>query len=108
VPASTIDLPLGIRVAIERDGTVVVSESTSTARLKRGPEELAGYLMLAMPFPFGAFLLTGTGAVPPADFTLEEGDLVRVSIDGLGSLENPVVVVGAAEPGASSPASRPS
>jgi 2-dehydro-3-deoxy-D-arabinonate dehydratase len=96
VPASAVLLPLGIHVEIERDGAVVVREQTSSAQLKRTPEELAGYLTRALAFPVGAFLLTGTGAVPPAEFTLRAGDIVRVSIDGLGMLENRVAVVGRA------------
>ena len=103
VPASAVRLPFGIRVAIERDGSTVVSESTSTAQLNRTPEELVGYLLRAMAFPVGAFLMTGTGAVPGPDFTLRADDVVRISIDGLGTLENRVAVVGetgdAGEPG---------
>jgi 2-dehydro-3-deoxy-D-arabinonate dehydratase len=85
-----------IGLEIERDGAVVVSERTSTANLHRTPEELAAWLFRALAFPAGAFLLTGTGAVPPPGFTLADGDVVRVSIDGVGSLENPVAVVGSA------------
>jgi 2-dehydro-3-deoxy-D-arabinonate dehydratase len=42
-------------------------------------------------FPGGLILLTGTGIVPPDDFSLQAGDLVRITIDGIGTLENPVV-----------------
>ena len=95
VPASAVQAPFGIRVEILRDGATVVSESTSTDRLTRTPEDLVRYLLRAMDFPVGAFLMTGTGAVPGPEFTLRADDLVRVSIDGLGVLENRVVVVGA-------------
>ena len=44
-------------------------------------------------FPFGCALLTGTGIVPGDDFTLEEGDTVRIEISGVGCLENPVIRV---------------
>ena len=79
---------------IQRNGAVVASETSSSAQLKRTPEELVGYLFRAMAFPVGALLLTGTGAVPGTDFTLKAGDIVRIAIDGLGILENTVVVVG--------------
>ena len=94
VPASAVHPPFEIRVEIFRGGVRVVSESTSTARLSRAPEVLVGYLLRAMEFPVGAFLMTGTGAVPGPDFTLRDGDVVRVLIDELGVLENRVAVVG--------------
>ena len=40
--------------------------------------------------PRGAVLLTGTGVVPPDDFTLHPGDDVAIRIDGIGTLTNPV------------------
>jgi len=41
--------------------------------------------------PHGAILLTGTGIVPPDDFTLEDGDIVAIEITGIGTLTNPIV-----------------
>ena len=81
-----------IAAEIERDGTVVWKDETSTARLRREADELAEWLGRAMSFPCGAVLLTGTGIVPPDDFSLKAGDVVRISIDGLGTLTNPVDV----------------
>ena len=43
-------------------------------------------------FPSGAVLLTGAGIVPDDAFTLNAGDTVRITISGIGTLENPVVV----------------
>jgi 2-dehydro-3-deoxy-D-arabinonate dehydratase len=34
--------------------------------------------------------MTGTGIIPPDDFTLAHGDTIRIRIDGIGELENPV------------------
>lgn len=82
------DLP--IRLEIERGGKVVVDESTSTGRMARRFEDLVDWLGRDNRFPGGAFLLTGTGIVPPDDFTLEPGDRVRITIDGIGTLDNPV------------------
>ncbi len=80
-----------IRLEIERSGKVVVKETTSLSRMARTPEELVGWLGRDNRFADGAFLLTGTGIVPPDDFSLAPGDLVRISIDGIGTLTNPVV-----------------
>jgi 2-dehydro-3-deoxy-D-arabinonate dehydratase len=80
-----------IKVEIARQGNIVFHGDTSLARLKRTPEELADWLFRDQVFPDGCFLLTGTGIVPEAGFTLEGGDEVRIEIDGIGRLVNPVV-----------------
>jgi 2-dehydro-3-deoxy-D-arabinonate dehydratase len=85
---------LAIELEIERNGAIVASERTRSARLRRTAAELCGWLFRALEFPVGAVLLTGTGAVPPPEFTLAGGDVVRIRIEGLGVLENPVEVVG--------------
>jgi 2-dehydro-3-deoxy-D-arabinonate dehydratase len=82
-----------IRLAIERNGTRVFSGETSVGRIKRRFEELTGFLFRCQTFPNGAVLLTGTGVVPPEDFTLQERDVVQIEISGIGSLVNPVVMV---------------
>ncbi len=82
---------VGIRLAIERDGSTAFEGSTSTSRLAREFDELIGWLGRENLFPEGVILLTGTGIVPPDDFSLRDGDLVRISIDGIGELANPVI-----------------
>jgi 2-dehydro-3-deoxy-D-arabinonate dehydratase len=62
--------------------------STTLASLKRDPKELVEFLFRDNSFPDGAFLMTGTGVVPADDFTLHSGDRIRISIDGIGTLEN--------------------
>jgi len=81
---------LTIRLEIRRGGGAAFAGETSTAQMKRTPEELVRYLVRDNVFPGGVFLLTGTGIVPPDDFTLEAGDDVRISIDGVGLLRNRV------------------
>ncbi len=81
----------GIALAVERAGAVAFSGSTTLAELKRDPAQLVEYLFRDNCFPSGVFLMTGTGIVPDDDFTLAEGDIVRIRIDGLGELTNPVV-----------------
>jgi 2-dehydro-3-deoxy-D-arabinonate dehydratase len=82
---------IGIRMAIERAGTLVFEGETSVARMARGFEDLIGWLGRDNRFPNGVVLLTGTGIVPPDDFSLKADDLVRITIDGIGTLVNPVV-----------------
>ncbi len=82
---------IGIRLMIERDGAVEFDGSTSIARMARSFAELIGWLGRDNVFPDGAILLTGTGIVPPDEFSLKEGDLVSITIDGIGTLVNPVV-----------------
>jgi len=79
-----------IQMTITRDGSAVFSGQTSTTQMRRTQEELASYLFRELTFRTGAFLLTGTGIVPPDDFTLRSGDLVSITIEGIGTLENPV------------------
>ncbi len=98
VPADQVSLPLGIALTIERDGSTAFAGTTSTAEIRRALGDLVEHLVRALALPDGAILLTGTGIVPPAPFTLLPGDVVRIEIDGLGVLENPVVRVGGAGP----------
>ncbi len=79
-----------IRLEIERAGRTEFSGATTLAELKRAPATLVEYLFRDNSFPFGAFLMTGTGVVPPDSFTLASGDLVRITIDPIGTLENKV------------------
>lgn len=82
-----------IRLQILREGAVAFSGETEVSQIKRGFDELAGWLFRQNEFPDGALLMTGTGIVPDSDFTLEPGDEVRIAIDGLGELRNPVIRV---------------
>ncbi|HEX7471895.1 MAG TPA: fumarylacetoacetate hydrolase family protein, partial [Candidatus Limnocylindrales bacterium] len=98
VPADQVDLPLGIHLTIERAGSREYSGSTSTTEITRDLADLVEHLMRALALPDGAILLTGTGIVPAAPFTLLPGDTVRIEIDGLGVLTNPVTTVGGPGP----------
>jgi 2-dehydro-3-deoxy-D-arabinonate dehydratase len=80
-----------IRVEIAREGSTVFSGSTNLAELKRPIAELAEYLFRENSFPRGVFLMTGTGIVPPDEFSLAAGDRIRITIDPIGTLENDVV-----------------
>jgi len=82
-----------IKIQIERSGGSVFDGSVGVNQIKRGFGELRDFLFESQLFPFGCVLLTGTGIVPGDDFTLEEGDTVRIHISGIGCLNNPVVRV---------------
>jgi 2-dehydro-3-deoxy-D-arabinonate dehydratase len=79
-----------VSMSIRRAGAPVFAGQTSTARMRRTPEELASWLFRELTFPAGALLMTGTGIVPPESFTLQPGDEVQIAIDGIGSLVNDV------------------
>ncbi|MCB1227621.1 MAG: fumarylacetoacetate hydrolase family protein [Verrucomicrobiales bacterium] len=79
-----------IECRIEREGNEVFHGETTLAQLKRKPTELAEFLYRDNTFPTGAYLMTGTGIVPPDDFTLHPGDLIHITLAGLGTLSNSV------------------
>ena len=82
-----------IHLEIRRGGKNVFSGETSTNKIRRAFGELTEYLFRSQEFPNGAVLLTGAGIVPDDSFTLEAGDSVRITISGIGTLENSVAVV---------------
>ena len=92
VLASEIDDPLALRIelVIERGGAEAFRGETSTSQIHRSLDELTTYLFRGSSHPDGGFLMTGTGIVPPDDFTLDDGDVVHVTIEGIGTLTNPV------------------
>lgn len=82
-----------IRIDIEREGQKAFTGDVHTSRIKRTLSELAEYLGRSNSFPDGIVLLTGTGIVPPSDFTLAAGDMIAITIEGIGTLRNTVKVV---------------
>jgi 2-dehydro-3-deoxy-D-arabinonate dehydratase len=85
LPAST-----KIAIEIERAGSVAFAGSVALSELKRDPRTLVEYLFRDNAFPCGCFLMTGTGIVPDAPFTLASGDRIRITIEPIGTLENEV------------------
>jgi 2-dehydro-3-deoxy-D-arabinonate dehydratase len=85
-------LPTSTEICIEilREGTPAFRGSTTLSKMKRDPRELVEYLYRETSFPGGAYLLTGTGIVPPDHFTLNRGDEVRITIEPIGTLINKV------------------
>jgi 2-dehydro-3-deoxy-D-arabinonate dehydratase len=86
-PDTLRDLP--IEIVILREGRPAFEGSTRTGQIKRPLEELVEYLGKELDFPRGVFLMTGTGIIPPHDFSMKRGDRVRITIGSL-TLENDV------------------
>lgn len=82
---------LGVALRIHRGGKTVFSAGTSADQMAREFEDLVSWLGRDNVFPSGAFLMTGTGVVPPSDFTLAPGDLVEIEIDTIGTLRNGII-----------------
>jgi 2-dehydro-3-deoxy-D-arabinonate dehydratase len=82
-----------IQINIQRNGATAFEGQVHTSRIKRRIDELVSYLGRSAEFPDGVVLLTGTGIVPPSDFTLQAGDVVTIQIEGIGHLQNTVKVV---------------
>jgi 2-dehydro-3-deoxy-D-arabinonate dehydratase len=80
-----------ISLVIQRQGSEVFRGQTNLDQMKRTFDDLIDWLFRDNSFPDGVVLLTGTGIVPPNEFTLEAGDLVSIDITGIGTLTNPVV-----------------
>lgn len=80
---------LPVRMTIQRGGEVAFRGETSTAKLKRSLEEMVAWLTRELSFPEGVFLMTGTGLVPPDEFSLQQDDQVRIHVGPL-TLENRV------------------
>jgi 2-dehydro-3-deoxy-D-arabinonate dehydratase len=78
---------LKVELQIQRGGSQVFAGETAITQMKRQLPELVAYLCREIEFPHGVFLMTGTGVVPGDDFTLQTGDVVRITIGDM-VLEN--------------------
>jgi 2-dehydro-3-deoxy-D-arabinonate dehydratase len=79
-----------IQLSILRGGTEAWTGETTIGQLRRTPDALVEFLFREASFPAGVFLMTGTGIVPPDDFTLQAGDEIRITIPPIGTLSNTV------------------
>ena len=84
------DINTKIHLEIARKDMSVFTGEVELSQMKRKAEELVSYVYKECSFPFGCFIMTGTGIVPPNDFTLQKGDIVHIAIDGIGTLTNTV------------------
>ncbi|GAB4023736.1 fumarylacetoacetate hydrolase family protein [Spirosoma koreense] len=90
VPETPIASDTQIRLEIVRDGQPVFANSIAISQMKRQHTELVSFLFRECSFANGCFLMTGTGIVPSDDFTLQSGDEISITIDGIGTLTNTV------------------
>jgi 2-dehydro-3-deoxy-D-arabinonate dehydratase len=83
-------LPLGtaIQLKIYREETLVFDGMSAVSQIKRDLTELVSYLFRETTFQQGVMLMTGTGIIPPDDFTLKPADRVEIYIDHIGTLIN--------------------
>ena len=79
-----------IFLQVERDGQPVFTGQIGIDQMKRRPADLVKFLFAECSFPHGVLLMTGTGIVPDSGFSLRRADVIRISIDGLGTLVNTV------------------
>jgi 2-dehydro-3-deoxy-D-arabinonate dehydratase len=95
VPAESIGDPnnLQIEMRIYREKNLIFKGSTNTSNMKRGIDELVGFLKNYNIIPPGTVLLTGTGIVPPDDFSLRDNDTVEIEIEKIGVLRNVIKVL---------------
>jgi 2-dehydro-3-deoxy-D-arabinonate dehydratase len=90
VTGAALPADTSIAIEIRRAGASAFSGATTISQIKRTFTELAEYLFRDNAFPHGAYLMTGTGVVPPDTFTLRSGDEIRITIAPIGTLVNPV------------------
>ncbi|MDB6092838.1 MAG: fumarylacetoacetase family protein [Verrucomicrobia bacterium] len=79
-----------ISIEVMRGGKPGFAGQTTVGQIKRPLASLAEWLFREDRFPHGCFLMTGTGVVPPNDFTLRSGDEIRITIAAVGTLVNSV------------------
>lgn len=90
VTDQTLPSSTKISISIHRNDQILFDDSISIDQMKRSFEELVAFLFRECSFDEGCFLMTGTGLVPADDFTLAPGDLVSISIEGIGTLVNTI------------------
>jgi 2-dehydro-3-deoxy-D-arabinonate dehydratase len=90
VPEQIISPETVIKIVIKRNETEMFKNNISIKNIKRSFNELVEYLFRECEFNNGVFLMTGTGIVPPHDFTLQVNDCIEIEIDNIGILINTV------------------
>jgi 2-dehydro-3-deoxy-D-arabinonate dehydratase len=80
-----------ISLVISRENKQEFSGTVAISQMKRKPEELVSFVYRECSFPNGCLIMTGTGIVPPNDFTLKSGDVINISIEHIGILTNTVL-----------------
>lgn len=84
---------LDMKCTVQRGNAVIFEGAVNTSKLGRKIEQLVEYLLRANPVPAGSVLLTGTGIIAPQEAALAEGDVVSISVSGIGTLSNHAAIV---------------
>ncbi len=82
-----------ISLEIEREGSLVFSDKANTSSMKRSCAELGDWLQRHNSVPDGTVVMTGTGIIPPPEFTLRTGDTVSIEVEKVGRLINQVIQI---------------
>lgn len=90
VTEQQLDINTNIHLEITRNNKTAFEGKIAISQMKRTPEELVSFVFRECSFPYGCLIMTGTGIVPEHDFTLQSGDVIKISIDGIGQLVNSV------------------
>ncbi|MBC2838705.1 fumarylacetoacetate hydrolase family protein [Robiginitalea sp. SC105] len=90
LPEEPLPAETEIQIAIFRQGKEAFGGQVPISQIKRQFDELASWLYRELSFPYGCLLMTGTGIVPPNEFTLRAGDEIRITIPPVGTLVNTV------------------
>jgi 2-dehydro-3-deoxy-D-arabinonate dehydratase len=90
VTEQQLDKNTNIHLEITRNNKTAFEGKIAISQMKRTPEELVSFVFRECSFPYGCLIMTGTGIVPENDFTLQSGDIIKISIDGIGQLVNMV------------------
>ncbi len=90
VTQQPLDMNTMIYLEINRENKKVFEGRVGINQMKRTPGELVSFVYRECSFPHGCLIMTGTGIVPPNDFTLKSGDEIAIMIDNIGSLINTV------------------
>ena len=95
VPVDNVNDPqdLDVKMSIFRDNGLVFEGTTNKSNMKRNCEYLLNWLLRHNSVPDGTIVLTGTGIIPPPEFSLKESDNIKIKITGIGELVNSVVKV---------------
>ncbi|MEL6844307.1 MAG: fumarylacetoacetate hydrolase family protein [Bacteroidota bacterium] len=88
VPPQAISSETQISMKIKRESEIVFADQIALTQMKRQLPELVDYLYRECSFPHGSFLMTGTGIIPPDEFSLQVGDQVEIEITGIGILQH--------------------
>ena len=78
---------------VTRSGETIFSGGVELSKLTRTVEHLVGYLLRSNSVPCGSVLLTGTGVIVPETAALKPGDVIAISVPGIGVLQNTAAIV---------------